>query len=87
MIKRKFKIIFEVDCQYPFIEMDNQKITKAFDQWIKDWSSSEVAGENIMPILYVKQQEHQANGTVKVKVTRDNETILDTSWDELSNDF
>jgi hypothetical protein len=86
-MKKKFQITFTVDCNYPYIEKETKKLAKAFDQWLKDWSSSESSGQDIIPILYTPGDEHQANGTVRVKITRDKEVILDTWWDALSPDF
>lgn len=86
-MKRKFKITFEVDCTYPHIHKETKQLAKAFDQWLKDWSSSESSGKDIIPKLYTPGEEHQPNGCVRVKIMRDEEIILDTWWDELSDDF
>jgi hypothetical protein len=86
-MKRKFKITFEVDCKYPYIEKETEKLSKAFDQWLKDWSSPDSSGRDIIPVLYDRTDEHQPNGTVRVKIIRDGEEILNAWWDELSNDF
>lgn len=86
-MKRKFKITFEVDCTYPYIHKETKSLAKAFDQWLKDWSSSNSSGKDIVPVLYDKHDEHQPNGCVRVKIERDGETILETWWDELSDDF
>lgn len=90
-MKKKYKITFIVDAHYPFIEKHLKKMSKDFDQWLKDWASPKSAGEQIMPTLYEPNKsgaiEHSPNGTVRVKIVRDGETILDTWWDELSPDF
>jgi hypothetical protein len=88
-MKRKFTITFEVNAHYPHIEKETKKLAKAFDQWLHDWADSDSAPRDIMPVLYTGNpgNEHQANGTVRVKITRDKEIILDTWWDELSDDF
>jgi len=98
-MRKKFKITFEVDCNYPHIDnavpiRSSTKMIKDFEQWLKDWTNS--SGKDIMPILYEPARgktgskgdwEHAPNGTVKVKIVRDKETILDTWWDVLSDDF
>lgn len=90
-MKKKYKITFEVDAHYPYVEKNIKKLSKDFDKWLKDWSGTEGAGEQIMPVLYEPHKsgaiEHSPNGTVRVKIVRDGEIILDTWWDVLSDDF
>jgi len=88
-MKRKFKITFEVDCNYPSIHKETKRLAKTFDDWLQDWADSDSAPKDIIPILYTGAPgiEHQPNGTVRVKIIRDEEIILDTWWDDLSDDF
>lgn len=88
-MKRKYKITFEVDAVYPYIhkEDENEEVAKDFDQWLLDWSDSSGAPKDIIPMLYNSEGKHQPNGTVRVKVERNDEVILNKWWDELSDDF
>ena len=89
MMKRKYKITFEVDAQYPYIETHLKKISKDFDKWLIDWATME--SNTPIPLLFTPHKDgatgEQANAHVKVKIVRDDETILDTAWDSLSDDF
>jgi hypothetical protein len=93
-MKKKFTITFTVDASYPYIHSDNcnektiEKLAKDFDKWLKEWA---MMHEDIVPVLYKPNRsgaiEHDANATVRVKIKRDKEVILDTWWDVLSRDF
>ena len=92
-MKRKFKIIFEVDCNYPNIDntvpiKSSKKMIKDFDQWLKDWAMDD--NHTPLPLLYKKfknkpSEECATTGRVVVKVERDKEVILHKAYDEWDN--
>jgi hypothetical protein len=88
-MKRKYKITFEVDAQYPYVDSHLKKLSKDFDNWLIRWATME---ENTpTPLLFTQCKtgalEQPPNAHIKVKIVRDGETILDTAWDQLSEDF
>ena len=88
-MKRKYKITFEVDAYYPYIETYLARVSKDFDKWLIDWATNEA--NSPVPLLFTPSKhganENSGNAHVKVKIVRDKEIILDTAWDQLSDDF
>jgi hypothetical protein len=89
MMKRKYKITFEIDAHYPMVDTHLKKLSKDFDMWLVEWATSEDNAPT--PLLFIPSKhgavEQPPNAHVKVKIVRDGETILDTAWDQLSDDF
>jgi len=89
-MKKTYTITFKVDVNYPYVEKYEKRMAKEFDTWLKEWAENTAAGQ-IVPVLYEPNKggaiEHDANGTVRVKIIRDKEVILNTWWDVLSKDF
>lgn len=91
-MKKKYTITFTVDAHYPHIDKHLKKLSKDFDKWLKQWATECDSAEQIMPTLYEPNKkygsiEHAPSGKVRVKIVRDGEIILETHWEELSNDF
>lgn len=88
-MKKKYKITFTVDAHYPYATKYIKRMEKDFDNWLKEWATME--DNSPVPLLFEPNKngalENQANAHVKVKIIRDGETILDTAWDQLSDDF
>ena len=85
-MKTNYKITIEVDANYPLDKLST-KMKEQLNKNIIDW----VRQEGIMPSVYEPTKgysiEHQPSGKISVKIVRDKEIILDTWWDELSDDF
>ena len=91
-MKKTYTITFTVDVHYPNVNKHLKKMSKDFDNWIKEWATKCDGAEQIMPTLYEPNKKygdiaHDPSGKVRVKVVRDGEVILKTSWEELANDF
>jgi len=90
-MKKKYTITFTVDASYPYIDSADKhvkKMSRDFDQYLKEWAMNQ---EHIVPVLFEPHPsgaiDHDANATVRVKVKRDKEVILDSWFDILSKDF
>jgi hypothetical protein len=92
-MKKKATITFTIDAHYADVDEKFIKtLSKDFDQWLKDWAMNQ---DKLVPILYEPFPKGEGKGSyemdpsarVTVKIKRDNEVILDTAWDELSDDF
>lgn len=86
-MKRKVKITFEVICEYPYLEKETKKLSKDFDNWLKEWSGKNSAGQDIVPLLYLDCEEHTAHALIKVKIVRDKEKIQQKSWNKFAKDL
>jgi hypothetical protein len=86
-MKKKYKITFEVDASYPYIDKYLKRMSKDFDDWLKEWATS----QDVVPLLFQPgkngSNENIGNAHIKVKIVRDKEVILDAAWDQLSDDF
>lgn len=78
-MKRKVKITFTMDIDYPEIEKETKQLSKDFDQWLKDWSTYE--DYSPIPVLVKNAVEYSANGTVHVKIERNKEIIANKSFE------
>ena len=83
-MKRKVKIIFELDIEYPTLEKETKQLSKNFDSWLVKWSSD--PANQCLPLLYKKfkneqYQEYLPEAVSKVTVIRDKETILSKSFE------
>jgi hypothetical protein len=83
-MRRKFKITFEADVMYPDIKKESKRLSKDFDNWIKEWAMDE--DHSPLPLLFEKYkgslEECEPSGRVSVKVERDGEVILHEAYDE-----
>lgn len=94
-MKKKYTITFTVDANYPYIDSADKhaaKLSRDFDKYLKEYVGPDSeTGKHIVPALFEPSKHgavgHDANGTVRVKIVRDKEVILDTWWDVLSKDF
>ena len=88
-MKTRYQITFDIDLDYPTLTKDNKKMSKDFNKWLIEWAKMQNGHDAPIPVLFSTgaDSEHQPSGTVRVKVVRDKETLLDTWWDELSDDF
>lgn len=91
MLRHKVTINFNIDVQYPNLD-DNFKFKKQFENSLKEWIESLCDSEpSFIPTLYDHKKggaiEHQPNARVTATIIKDDAIILNSSWDELSDDF
>lgn len=84
-MKKKIKIILEVDAEYTNIKKVSKRLLKDFNNWIK--YDTELAKEKgITPILYMKHSsgavEYSFISQVKMSTYVDEKKILSKSWKE-----
>ena len=83
-MKKKYKITFEIEADYPYINKYIKKMTKDFNNWLIEWSTMEDIAP--IPLLFLKDKTgdpvHFPDYTIKVKIVSDGETILNTKWQE-----
>lgn len=92
-MRKKFKITFDVDVDYPNVKQDAKKLSKDFNKWLVDWSKSHRrGGANIsfVPLLVGPLKgcnvRHISKAKVKVKVVSDGDILLDEKYDEVDSD-
>lgn len=92
-MRRKFKITFDVDVDYPNVKQDAKKLSKDFNKWLVDWSKSHRRGGfniSVVPLLVGplngEPVEHISKAKVKVKVVNDGDILLDEKYDETNDD-
>jgi hypothetical protein len=88
-MKTKYSITFTVDAQYPYVE-DEAVMNDQLIKWLKKWAIDE--DHSPLPTLLEQSVkaydgQQQPNGCVRVKILKDGDQILDTWWDQLSDDF
>lgn len=83
-MKRKVKITFEFNVEYPEIKKETKRLSKDFDNWLKSWSAD--PGNHPLPLLFRKvkgsYEGYLPSSLTKVKVVRDKEVIFDQDFEE-----
>lgn len=85
-MKKKIKIVFEIEADYPEIEKETKRLIKSMKTWIKDTALYQ---EFLVPNLYNNKNRcfYDVNAKVKVKGLLNNKTVINHTWYETEDDF
>lgn len=79
-MKKKAKIIFELDCDYPDLK-ETKKANKDFYNWLKN-VAIDTAARGLIPVLYRGSQiyggiGYEAEDKIKIKIVRGKDVIYE----------